>query len=177
MVGKFWLHRTGTQLSDSLVRGAPNDYARNVSQQLQSDLSVTGTTDPTQHRLPLPRLDIFAVDAGEAPPDEWEAEDDVTGGPLDPREVKIAREEGMQYLWDTEVCEYSTEAEARAQDATQLASSGSIPTKAAPKLHVIAFGVYGGAPQKVETDLLGNGSAGNSMSPTLCCVPDRRFSV
>ena len=26
MVDKFWLHRTGTQLIDSLVHGAPNDY-------------------------------------------------------------------------------------------------------------------------------------------------------
>ena len=31
MVDTFWLHRTGTQLIDSLVRCAPNDYESNVS--------------------------------------------------------------------------------------------------------------------------------------------------
>ena len=61
----------------------------------------------------LPKLDIRAVD--EEPPEEWEAEDDVKVGPLDPREVKTAREKEIKYLWDTEVYEYSTEAEARAR--------------------------------------------------------------
>ena len=86
-----------------------------MSQQLQSDPSATGTTDPTQHRLPFPKLDILAVDADETPPEEWEAEDDVKGGPLDPREVKAPRQKEIQYLWDMEVYEYSTEAEARAR--------------------------------------------------------------
>ena len=66
--------------------------------------------DPTQHRLPLPKLDVLAVDADKATPEEWEAEDDVKGGPLDPREVKAARQKEIQYLWDMEVYEYSTEA-------------------------------------------------------------------
>ena len=73
------------------------------------------STDPTQHRLPLPKLDILAVDADEAPPEEWEAEDDVKGGPLDPHEVKNAREKEIKYLSDIEVFENSTEAEARAR--------------------------------------------------------------
>ena len=47
-----------------------------MSQQLQSDFCAAGATDPTQHRLLLPKLDILAVDADEAPPEEWEAEDD-----------------------------------------------------------------------------------------------------
>ena len=55
-----------------------------MSQQLQSDLGVAGTSDPLQHRPPLPQLDILAFDADEEPPEEWEAEDDVKGGPLDP---------------------------------------------------------------------------------------------
>ena len=50
-----------------------------MSQQLQSDLCAAGTTDPPQHRPPLPKLDILAVDADEEPPEEWEAEDDVKG--------------------------------------------------------------------------------------------------
>ena len=86
-----------------------------MSQQLHSDLCAAGTTDPTEHRLPLPKLDILAVDADEAPPEEWEAEDDVKGGPLDPREVKAARQKEIQYLWNMEVYEYSTEAESRAR--------------------------------------------------------------
>ena len=65
-----------------------------MSQQLQSDLGVAGTSDPLQHRPPLPKLDILAVDADEEPLEEWEAEDDVKGRPLDPREVKNAREKG-----------------------------------------------------------------------------------
>ena len=76
-----------------------------MSQQLQSDLSAAGTTDPLQHRLPLPKLDILAVDADETQPEEWEAEDDVKGGPLDPREVKAAPQKEIQYLWDMEVYE------------------------------------------------------------------------
>ena len=48
-----------------------------MSQQLQSDLGVAGTSDPLQHRPPLPKRDILAVD--EEPPEEWEAEDDVKG--------------------------------------------------------------------------------------------------
>ena len=84
-----------------------------MSQQLRSDLGVAGTSDPLQHRPPLPMLDILAVDADEGPPEEWEAEDDVKGGPLDPREVKTAREKEIKYLWDMEVYEYSTEAESR----------------------------------------------------------------
>ena len=96
MVDKFRLHCTGTKLIDSLVHGAPNDHECN-SQQLQADLSATGTTDPTQHRLSLPKLEILAVDADETPLEKWEAEDDVKGGPLDPREVKATRQKEIQY--------------------------------------------------------------------------------
>ena len=63
----------------------------------------------------MPKLDILAVDADQGLSEEWEAEDDFKGGPLDPREVKIARENEIKYLWDMEVYEYSTEAEARAR--------------------------------------------------------------
>ena len=64
---------------------------------------------------PLPKLDILAVDEDEEPTEEWEAEDDVKGGPLDPHEVKAARQKEIQYLWDMKVYEYSTEAESRAR--------------------------------------------------------------
>ena len=65
-----------------------------MSQQLKSDLSAVGTTDQPQHRLPLPTLEILVLDADETQPEEWEAEEDVMGGPLDPREVKAARHKG-----------------------------------------------------------------------------------
>ena len=90
-----------------------------MPQQLQSDRGVAGTSDPLQHRPPLPKLDILAIDAVEELSEEWEAEDDVKGGPWDPCEVKTAREKEIQYLWDMEVCEYSTEAEARDTHRTQ----------------------------------------------------------
>ena len=86
-----------------------------TSQQLQSDLCVAGNSDPLQHRPPLPKLDILPADADEKPPEVWEAEDDVKGRPLDPREVKTALEKETEYLWDMEVYEYSTEAEALAR--------------------------------------------------------------
>ena len=106
MVDKFRLHCTGTKLIDSLVHGAPNDYERN-SQHSESDLSATGTTDPTQHRL---SLEFLAVDGDETPPEEWEAEDDWTHV-----RSKLVVKKEIQYLWDVEVYGYSTEAEARAQ--------------------------------------------------------------
>ena len=46
---------------------------------------------------------------------EWEAEDDVKGGPLDPHGVKIASQKKIRYLWDRNAHEYATVAEARAQ--------------------------------------------------------------
>ena len=90
-----------------------------MSQQLQSDLCVVAVTEP-QHRPLLPKLDILAVDADEEPQVEWEEVDDVKGGPLDPHEVKTARQKETQYLWHREVYEYT-------------GSSGSIPTKVAWK--------------------------------------------
>ena len=57
-------------------------------------------TDQPEHRLPLPKLDILAVDADEELQKEWEAEDDVKGGPLDPHEVEAARQKEIQRSWD-----------------------------------------------------------------------------
>ena len=59
--------------------------------------------DQPQHCPLLPKLDILAVDLSKEVQEEWETGDDVKGGP-----------EG-KYLWDMEVYEYSTEAEARAR--------------------------------------------------------------
>ena len=63
-----------------------------MSQQSQSDLCVAARKDQPQHRPLRPKLDILAVDTDEELQEEWEAEDDVKGGPLDPHEVKKARE-------------------------------------------------------------------------------------
>ena len=178
MFDKFRLHCTGTKLIDSLVHGAPNDNERN-SPQKKTDLSATGTTDPTQHRLSLPKLEILAVDADETPLEKWEAEDDVKGGPLDPREVKATRQKEIQYLWDMVVYGYSTEAEARTRTGRNQVGLKWIDTNKgsaeAPRYHS-HFCVYGSAPQRGRADLLGNPSAGNSTNPMLCYVPGRRFS-
>ena len=101
-----------------------------MSQQLQSDLCVAGTSNPPQTRLTLPKLDILAVDADQGLSEEWEAEDDVKGGPLDPREVKIAREKEIS-ICGTWRCTSTPpkQKHEREQDATRLASSGLIPTK------------------------------------------------
>ena len=102
MVDKLWMRCTGTQLADSLVHCAPNDHECNVPA-ITIRPGVAGTSDPLQHRPPLPKLDILAVDADEELLEEWEAEDDVKEEPLDPREVKTAREKEIKYLWDMEV--------------------------------------------------------------------------
>ena len=70
------------------------------------------STDQPDYRLPLPKLGVLA---GEEPRQEWEAEDDVKGGPLDAHEAKNAFDKEIKYLWDMEVYEYSNEAEARAR--------------------------------------------------------------
>ena len=93
-----------------------------MSQQLRSDLRVAAAKDQPQHRPLLPKLDILAVDPDEELQEEWDAEDDVKGGPLDPHEVNNAREQEMKYLWDMEVFEYSTEAEARARTGRKPSS-------------------------------------------------------
>ena len=127
----------------------------------------------------MPKLEILAVDADETPPEERESEDVVKGGPLYPREVKAARRKEIQYLWDMEVYGYSTEAEARARTGRNPVGRKWIDTNKgsaeAPRYRS-RFGVYGSAPQRGRTDLLGNPSAGNSTNPILCYVSGRRFS-
>ena len=46
---------------------------------------------------------------------EWEAEDDVKGDHWIHARSKLLRQQEVQYLWDREVYEYATEAEARAR--------------------------------------------------------------
>ena len=53
-----------------------------MSQQLQSDLCAAAVKDQPQHRPLLPKLHIRVVDADEELEEEWEAEDDVKGGPF-----------------------------------------------------------------------------------------------
>ena len=88
---KFWMRRTGTQLIDLLVHCPPNDYECNVPAIAIRPLfrwsdGLTATSSP------LSKLEMLAVDADETQPEEWEAEDDVKGGPLDLREVKASRQ-------------------------------------------------------------------------------------
>ena len=50
-------------------------------------------------------------------------------GPLDPHEVKNAREKDIKYLWDMEVNEYSTGAEAQARTERNPVGLKRIDTK------------------------------------------------
>ena len=80
--------------------------------------------------------------------EEWEAEDDVKGGPLDPHEVKNARENEIKYLWDMEVYEYSTDAEAWARTGRKPVGLKWIDSnKGSAEAPTLPFpsGVYGGA--------------------------------
>ena len=150
-----------------------------MSQQLQSDLCVAGAKEQPQRRPPLPKLDILAVEPDEGLQEEWEAEDGVKDGPLDPHEVKNAREKEIKYVWDMEVYEFSTEAEARARTGRNpvgLKVNRFQQRKCRSSTLPFASGVYGGAPQIRRADLLCNPSTGNPTSPALCCVPGRRAS-
>ena len=113
----WWLTNSGCIAQAIKGTGKPVAIGETVmkamSQQLHADLCDAAATDQPEHRLPLPKLDIFAVDADEEPLTGVEAEDDVKGGPLDPHEVKAARQKEIQYLWDRKVYEYSTAAESR----------------------------------------------------------------
>ena len=116
MVDKIRLHRRGAKLIDSLVHGAPNDYERNVPV-ITVRLECRWNDGPaaTSSASAEAEYSCGGCEANEEPQQEWEAEDDVKGGPLDPREVKAARQKEIHSLRDMEVCEYSTEAEARAR--------------------------------------------------------------
>eukprot|EP00973_Karenia_brevis_P074275 10319521-Karenia_brevis.AAC.1 len=45
-------------------------------------------------------LEFLTEEEEDSDEDEWEAEDDVKGGPLDPDKVHEARKTEMQYVWD-----------------------------------------------------------------------------
>ena len=113
-----WLTNSGfvAQALSSLKHSSTVRKTVMSAMQWRSDLGVAGTSDPLQHRPPLPKLDIQAVDADEEPPEEWEADDDVKGRTLgSPMKSKLPVRRKQSICRDTEVYEYSTEAEARAQ--------------------------------------------------------------
>ena len=89
MVDELMLHRTSTARHRETCDKWPNDYESNVRAITVGP--VAAAKDQPQHRPLLPKLDILAVDPDEELQEEWEAEDDVKGGPLDPHEVKNAR--------------------------------------------------------------------------------------
>ena len=97
--------------SETLPPTVRQTIMKAMSQQWQSDLCAAAAKDQPQHRPLLPNLGILAVELDEELQEEWEAENDVKSGPLGPHELRIARQKGIQYLRDREVCEFSTEAE------------------------------------------------------------------
>ena len=107
MVDKFGIRGTDTQLIKSLVHCAPNDRECNVP--------AIAIRPGCRWKFGSTAASSVSVDADEELPEEWEAEDDVKGGPLDPHEVQIAPEKEIKYLWDMEVYECSTEAKTQAR--------------------------------------------------------------
>ena len=89
-LGKVMKTLTGWLTNCSCIAQAlsTQNHSPSLRQSITKAMSVVVTTQQPQHRPPLPKLDILAVDADEAPPEEWEAEDDVKGGLLDPLEAK-----------------------------------------------------------------------------------------
>ena len=107
-----------------------------MSQQLQSDLLGVGTTDPPQHRLPLRKLEILAVDADETQP-ELKTTSRVDHWTQVKSKLLVKRKYSICGTWRCTSIP-PKQRHGREQDATQLASSGLIPTKAATKPHVTA---------------------------------------
>ena len=56
----------------------------------QSELRVALATGQSPHHSSLPKRGTLAGDADEETQVEWEAEDDVNGGPLNPHEAQIS---------------------------------------------------------------------------------------
>ena len=110
-----------------------------MSQSLRSDLHVVAATERPQHRPPLPKLDILAVDADEEPQMEWEVEDDVKGGRdhWTHRRSQLPVKRKYSIRWTGRCMSTPPKRKHRHErDANQLAFNGSIPTKVAPKPHV-----------------------------------------
>ena len=99
MIDKFRMRCTGLQLIELTVSCAPNDHECNVPA-ITIRPWCRWNFGSTAALPALPKLDIFAVDVDEEPPEEREAEDDVEERPLDPREVKNVRGKEIRYLWD-----------------------------------------------------------------------------
>ena len=114
-----------------------------MSHQLQSDLCVAGTSDPLQHRPPLPKLDILAVDADEERTEEWVSRGDhwnkIFVGQGGVRVLHLSGGANMTQPSWLQVDPYQQ----------WKCRSSTLP---------FASGVYGGAPQRGRTDLLGNTS-------------------
>ena len=88
-----WLTNSGCIAQTLLGAGKPvsncQTMMKAMSQQLQSDLCVAAAKDQPQHRPLQPKLDILAVDPDEELQEEWEAVDDVKGGPWTHMRSKI----------------------------------------------------------------------------------------
>ena len=177
MVDKLGLHRTGTQCTNPLAQHLPDDHEGSVSAIAVRLVCRCGDRTATTSSL-IPKLDVLAVDAGEEHQEEWQAEDDVKGDKWTHTSSKlpVKREHS---ICGTVRCMSTPQKRKRGheRDRTQMAESGSIPTKVAPKRHAtLASGVDGGTPQRRRTDLLSNAALGSSTSSALCCVSGRRFS-
>ena len=125
MVDKLRLHRTSTQYTNPLAQPAPVDHEGNVSA-IQSDLSVVAATQ--QDIVRLCRSWIFLL--------LMLTKHRFRNGKLKTtsRKLIVKRKHSIYGTWCTNTP--PKKRRGHAQDATLLASSGSIPTNVAPKPHV-----------------------------------------
>ena len=108
------------------------------------------------------------------PPVEWDAEGDVKGRPLDPHELKAARQKDIQYLWDRKLYEYATEVEAPARTGRNTVGLKWIDTNKgsaeAPRYRTRLVCTEEVRHQGAEPIFSAFTALGNSASFTLCCV-------
>ena len=117
----------GPRLEAGYHQARNNAIAQGMTKQMKADIEAMNEAN-RQHRaktaevetllleiLREEKIDMEALDVLFQEPQEEEgeetAEDDVKGGPLDPKVVRTARQSELRYLWDRAVYRHATRAE------------------------------------------------------------------
>ena len=150
-----------------------------MPQQLQSDLCVVAETQQPQHRPPLPKLDILAVNANEEHHVVREAENDAKEDHSIRTRSKLPIKKKNSICWTRRCMSTSPKRKhGHERDAPQLASNGSILTRISPNSHVAARVWCARKCAIKETNRSSRQHCPwSSTSYTLCCVSGRRFRV
>ena len=160
MVHELQLHRTSTQYTNPLAQHVPDNHEGNVpaiTVRLACRRGDRTATEQPQHR----------------PPDEPHVKRRTMSRevPLDPHRSKLPVKRKYSTCGGGRCMSTPPKRKhGHERDATQLASSGSIPTSADVPRYRSRQVFCGGAPQKGRTDLLSNTALGSSTSSTLCCA-------